>query len=32
LERLDLAQMAHEVEAFTAALSRDLIEPADFAV
>ena len=31
LQRLDLARMAAEVDAFTAALSRDLIEPADFA-
>ena len=30
LERLDLERMALEVETFTAALSRDLIEPADF--
>jgi hypothetical protein len=32
LERLDLARMALEVEAFAAALARDLVEPADFAV
>ena len=32
LERLDLERMAAEVDAFAAALSRDLIEPADFAV
>ena len=30
LERLDLERMATEVEAFATALSRDLIEPADF--
>jgi hypothetical protein len=32
LARLDLERMAAEVETFAAALSRDLIEPADFAV
>lgn len=32
LSRLDLERMAVEVETFAAALSRDLIEPADFAV
>jgi hypothetical protein len=32
LRRLDLERMAAEVETFAAALSRDLIEPADFAV
>ncbi|MGZ8649967.1 MAG: hypothetical protein ACXW08_15290 [Solirubrobacteraceae bacterium] len=32
LQHLDLARMAVEVEAFAAALSNDLIEPADFAV
>ena len=32
LQRLDLARMATEVDAFAAALSRDLIEPVDFAV
>jgi hypothetical protein len=31
LSRLDLERMAAEVETFAAALSRDLIEPADFA-
>jgi hypothetical protein len=30
LERLDLERMAAEVETFAIALSRDLIEPADF--
>jgi hypothetical protein len=30
LERLDLERMALEVETFATALSRDLIEPADF--
>ena len=30
LERLDLERMATEVETFAIALSRDLIEPADF--
>jgi hypothetical protein len=30
LERLDLERMADEVETFATALSRDLIEPADF--
>lgn len=30
LERLDLERMADEVETFAIALSRDLIEPADF--
>jgi hypothetical protein len=30
LERLDLERMAVEVETFAIALSRDLIEPADF--
>jgi hypothetical protein len=32
LSHLDLERMAAEVETFAAALSRDLIEPADFAV
>ncbi len=32
LSCLDLERMATEVETFAAALSRDLIEPADFAV
>ena len=32
LRRLDLERMAAEVETFATALSRDLIEPADFAV
>jgi hypothetical protein len=32
LRHLDLARMAVEVEAFAAALSHDIIEPADFAV
>ena len=31
LERLDRERMAAEVETFAVALSRDLIEPADFA-
>ena len=31
LQRLDCARMAAEVDAFVAALSCDLIEPADFA-
>ena len=31
LDRLDRERMAAEVETFAAALSRDLIEPADFA-
>jgi hypothetical protein len=31
LSRLDLERMAAEVETFAAALSRDLIEPTDFA-
>ena len=31
LSSLDLERMAAEVEMFAAALSRDLIEPADFA-
>ena len=30
LERLDLERMADEVETFATALSRDLIDPADF--
>ena len=32
LSRLDLERMAAEVETFAAAVSRDLIEPTDFAV
>ena len=32
LDRLDRERMAAEVETFAAALSHDLIEPADFAV
>src|SRR5689334_17324187 len=31
LRRLELERMASDVEAFTAALARDLIQPADFA-
>jgi hypothetical protein len=31
LQRLDLERMAIDLETFTAALARDLIEPADFA-
>lgn len=30
LQRMDLERMAVEVDAFSIALSRDLIEPADF--